>query len=122
VFPVSETLREELLTRGMSDVLQLSEMASVAKRHLGGAPYEGEIMKATTSVIGELVDGGYAIVGDLVTDQGPPFVRSWGLDAAATVTRIEDEWRALGRAPTLGEVCWLELTDDGRAEAQATAT
>ena len=119
---MSESLRNELLRRGLSDTLQLSEMTSVAQRHLGGSPSEAEVIQATTEAVGELVGSGYAIVGDVVKDQGLLCVRSWELSTADTVKRIEDEWRALGRMPNLGEVCWLELTEAGRAEAQAAAT
>lgn len=119
---MNQSLRNELLNRGLSDMLQLDEMASVARRHLGGSPSEAEVMQATTEVVGELVGSGYAIVGDVVKDEGLLCVRSWELSTADTVKRIEDEWRALGRMPNLGEVCWLELTDAGRSEAQAIAS
>jgi hypothetical protein len=116
---MNQALRNELLNRGLSDMLQLDEMASVARRHLGGSPSEADVMGATTEVIGELLSHGYAIVGDVVRDEGLLCVQSWGLGGAETIGRIEDEWRALGHPPNLGEVCWLELTDAGRAEARA---
>jgi hypothetical protein len=119
---MNQALCNELLDRGLSDMLQLSEMASVARRHLGGSPSEAQVMQATTEVVGELVGSGYAIVGDVIKDEGLLCVRSWALGAAETIERIEDEWRALGRPPNLGDVCWLELTDAGRAEAQALAS
>jgi hypothetical protein len=119
---MNQALRNELLDRGLSDMLQLDEMAWVAQRHLGGSPSEGEIMHATTEVIGELVGSGYAIVGDVVKDEGLLCVCSWGLSTADTVKRIGDEWRALGHPPNLGEVCWLELTDAGRVEARAASS
>lgn len=118
---MNQELRNELLVRGLSDMLQLDEMASVARRHLGGSPSEADVMRATTEVIGELVGSGYAIVGDVVRDEGLLCIRSWGLSAADTIKRVEDEWRALGRPPNLGEVAWLELTDAGRAEARTVS-
>jgi hypothetical protein len=119
---MTQTLRNEVLDRGLSDMLQLSEMASVARRHLGGSPSEAAVVRATTELIGDLLGSGYAIVGDVEKDEGLLCVRSWELSTADTVKRIEGEWRALGRPPNLGEVCWLELTDAGRAEAQAVAS
>jgi hypothetical protein len=119
---MNQALRNELLDRGLSDMLQLNEMASVARRHLGGPPSEAEVIQATTEVIGELVGSGYAIVGDVTRDERLLCVRSWGLGVADTIKRIEDEWRALDRAPNLGEVCWLELTDADRTEARALST
>jgi hypothetical protein len=119
---MNQALRNELLDRGLSDMLQLSEMASVVRRHLGGSPSEEDVIRATTEVIGDLLSPGYAIVGDVVKDEGLLCVQSWGLSAADTTKRIEDEWRALGRPPSLGDVTWLELSDAGRAEARAVAS
>lgn len=110
--------RSELLDRGLEDILQLSEMASVTRRHLDGSPSEAEVMQATTEIVGELMDAGYAIVGDVAKDdKGILYISSWRLRSADTIKRIEDEWRALGRPPNLGDVCWLELTESGRAHA-----
>jgi hypothetical protein len=115
---MNQALHNELLDRGLSDILQLSEMAGVARRHLGGSPSEDEVMRATTEIVGELVDAGYAIVGDVAKDdKGILYISSWGLGSADTVKRIEDGWRSLGRPPNLGDVCWLELTESGRAHA-----
>lgn len=114
-----QTLRNELLEIGLSDILQLDELAYVAQRHLGWSPSEAEVMQTTTEVIGELMGAGYAIVGDVVREEGLLCVRSWGLSPAETIKRIEDEWRALGRMPNLGEICWLELTDAGQAKGRA---
>jgi hypothetical protein len=113
---------KELLDRGLSDMLQLGEVAWVARRDLGGSPDEADVIRATTEAIGELLGSGWAIVGDVVRDEGLLCVQSWGLSAAETIKRLEDEWRALGGMPNLGEVCWLELTDAGRAEARALSS
>jgi hypothetical protein len=115
---MKDDIRKELLDRGLSDMLQLSEMAWVARRDLSGTPDEGEIMRATTEVISELVGSGYAIVGDVAKDdEGVLYVSSWSLESADTIKRIEAEWCALGRPPNLGDVCWLELSESGRAHA-----
>jgi hypothetical protein len=115
---MNDGIRKELLDRGLDDILQLDEMASVARRHLGGSPSEDEVMRATIETIGELVDAGYAIVGDVARDdEGILYISSWGSESADTIKRIKDEWLALGRPPNLGDVCWLELTESGRAHA-----
>lgn len=115
-------LRNELLDRGLSDMLQLGEIAWVARRHLGDPPNETEVMRATTEAIDELLNSGFAIVGDVVKDERLLCVQSWGLSVPEAIKRIEDEWRALGGMPNLGEVCWLELTDAGREEGRSLAS
>jgi hypothetical protein len=90
----------ELLDRGLEDILQLSEMASVARRHLGGSASEVEVMQVTTGIIRELMNAGYAIVGNVAKDnEGILYIYSWGLGPADTTKRIEEEWGALGRMP-----------------------
>jgi hypothetical protein len=115
---MNDAIRNELLDRGLDDILQLDEMASVARRHLGGSASEVEVMQVTTGIIRELMNAGYAIVGNVAKDdEGILYISSWGLGPADTTKRIEEEWGALGRMPNLGEVCWLELTETGRAHA-----
>jgi hypothetical protein len=115
---MNDAIRNELLDRGLDDILQLDEMTSVARRHLGGSPSEAEVMQAMAETIGELMDAGHAIVGDVAKDdEGVLYISSWSLGSADTIKRIEDEWCALGRPPNLGDVCWLELTKSGRAHA-----
>jgi hypothetical protein len=117
---MNDGAHNELLDRGLEDILQLSEMASVVQRHLGGSPSETQVMQATTETIGVLLDAGYAIVGNVAKDdEGILYISSWGLGSADTIKRIKDEWFALERPPSLGDVCWLELTESGRAHALA---
>jgi hypothetical protein len=113
----------ELLQRGLVDILQLAEIASVVRSHVAESSEDSDVLSETLEVITHLLASGYATAGDVVRDQdGLLHIRSWGLSPSDTVKRIEDEWRALGRLPNLGEVCWLELTDAGRAEARAISS
>jgi hypothetical protein len=116
-------LRNELLVRGLSDMLQLSELISVTSRLLNLHPHDPEIMRPTLDVIFDLLDPGYAIAGDTIRDiDNFLYVRSWKLSPTETVTRIESEWRNLERPPNLGDVVWLELTGAGRIEARRHVT
>lgn len=118
VTEAEQALREELLDRGLSDMLMLSEMASVAARHLGEPLDTPTVVRATVRVIVDFLESGDAIVGQVVRGpEGLLGVESWGLSATEAATRIESEWRAIGLLRALGEVCWLELTETGRAEA-----
>jgi hypothetical protein len=113
-------LRNELLDRGLSDMLQLGEMAHVARRHLPAASDERDVVAATLEVITDFLESKYAIVGDVRRDpdDGLLYVHSWALGPTDTAERIEREWLAIGRLEGLGEVCWLELTQNGRLEAR----
>lgn len=39
----------------------------------------------------------------------------WNLPIEECLNRVEREWNALGRNPSLGEICWLQNTDKGNA-------
>ena len=45
------------------------------------------------------------------TPDGRHFV-TWGLTPDQAVSRIEEEWRALGREPNIGEVAWFTSSED----------
>jgi hypothetical protein len=99
-------------------MLMLSEMAGVAARHLDEPVGSQRTVTATLDVVRDLVESGKVIVGDVVREpDGLLAVASWGLGPRETTTRIRSEWTAIGRLEGLGQVCWLELTDAGRAEA-----
>jgi hypothetical protein len=116
---MNQALRDELLHRGLSDMLQWAELVSVARRTLPPDSSDAEAAQAVLAVISDLLESKLAIVGDVVgrTD-GPLSVRSWGQSNSATAARIASCLGELGRPATLGEVCWLELTEAGRAEAR----
>jgi hypothetical protein len=112
---------DELLDRGLDDMLQLSEVIGVTGRHLGKRIHDRSVEAMTLELIGDLLQSGDAIAGDLDQDSGKIlYVRSWGLSPSATVERIEREWRELAKPPNLGDVVWMELTESGREKARDT--
>src|SRR4030088_1643205 len=93
-----DTLRNDLLVRGLSDMLQLVSMASAAREHLPDSADEGDVIRATLNAIQDLLESGDAIAGDVGQDpDGLLRVRSWGLSPSDTVKRIENEGHAIGR-------------------------
>jgi hypothetical protein len=114
-------IKDELLDRGLDDMLQLSEIAGVVRRHRDIAlTDESAVVSPTIEVIHDLLASGYAVAGEVVKDrEGLLMVRSWDLGPSETTTRIEKLWGALEHPITLGDVVWLELTDAGRDEARA---
>jgi hypothetical protein len=111
-------LQNDLLARGLDDLLQLVEIISVVGGHVGIDRHDQSVMDPTLKVIYCLLSSGYAIAGSVEKDdKGILRIRSWGLSPSDTVSRIEEKWRELEKPPNLGDVVWLELTDRGRAEA-----
>jgi hypothetical protein len=111
------TLADEILVRGLDDIIQMAEIVSVARFQLGiqdQTALEDEVHRALLYLVGDR----FAIFGDLVEDAPRLWVDAWAGTAENVVTRAMNAWRELGTHPNLGEVGWLELTDDGRRVAR----
>jgi hypothetical protein len=104
---------DEILMLGLDDWIQASEIASVA-RTVGGAATEGEVQRLSLDIIRGVIKEGLMAVGD-VTTQG---FHAWVLSTEEALERIEREWKALGRNPSLGEICWLSNTEKGDKRAR----
>jgi hypothetical protein len=98
----------EILLLGLDDWIQASEIASVT-RTVGGAATHDEVRQLSLEIIRKVIKDGLMAVGD-VTEKG---FHVWELSADDALERIEREWTALGRNPSLGEICWLSNTEEG---------
>lgn len=103
---------DDLLLRGSDDWVTAAEVAWLAKS-VGGATTDEEIREVALSAIKEVVMRGLMQVGD-VTDDG---FFEWDRSPEDSLEAVAQEWRALGRLPDLGEVCWLANTPAGDARA-----
>jgi hypothetical protein len=113
-------LEREILSRGLDDIIQLAEIVSVARFNLG-IPEGPDLFAAVAYCLRALVGEGLAVVGDLHDSGSPLAIGPWPGDVDAVVERAILEWKELGRAPNLGEICWLELTELGKEAARAAA-
>jgi hypothetical protein len=68
-------------------------------------------------VLEYLLANGLMIAGD-VTKKG--FV-PWPEQPLEALALIKKEWSSLSTLPTLGEICWLDLTDKGTVLAKSLA-
>src|SRR5258707_496482 len=110
---------EDLLVRGLDDDIQAAEVASVVMR-LRGAATQDEVRELSLELILEVVRQGSMEVGDIIGIGFHPTRRyesvrfqRWDLSLEEGMERVAREWRALGRNPSLGEICWLVNTDRG---------
>lgn len=112
----------DLLIRGLDDDIQASEVASVTML-VGGAATQDEVREMSLRLIREVVQQGLMDVGDTVGIGYDPNLlalykrvdfRPWKLPFKEAMDRVEREWNALGRNPSLGEICWLVNTEKGK--------
>jgi hypothetical protein len=113
---------DELVRRGVDDWIGAWEVADIVQSIAPGAT--GEISKLALQVIQEALVRSLVEIGDVVGTGSHPVYgyescsfRPWALPVEAAMERVKREWLALGRNPTLGEVCWLNLSETGRARA-----
>jgi hypothetical protein len=99
---------DELLASGVADWLMASEVAWVASS-IGGASTPDEVRVTSLQLIEHMLDEHLLTVGD-VGDDG---FSEWGISTDEAMMRIGHEWAALGRAPSLGDICWFNLTEIG---------
>ena len=103
---------DELLMSGCDDWVCVAEVTSVAK-FTGGAHSEDAIRDLSLRLIRELVQRGLMEIGD-PPDRGRRLAL-WPMTPQECLDRVEREWSALGRNPSLGDLCWLQNTDKGAA-------
>jgi hypothetical protein len=87
------------------DDVGLWEVVSIVRSKLG----PDNSMKQTLRILRKLLDQG-SIVAGFPTPDGRAF-QSWDLGPEETISRIEFEWRRLGRTPTLGEIAWFTAAE-----------
>ena len=107
---------DEVVRLGADDWLDASSVASVAIT-VGRAASVNAIRDLSIRVIAEAVRRGLMEVGEL--DDRIRGFRKWPMTADRALARIQTEWEALGRNPSVGEVCWLANTRDGDSLAKA---
>ena len=103
---------DDLLMRGCDDWVDASEVAFVAKE-IGHAQSAEEIRDLSLKMIREVVQQGLMEIGDL-PEEGRRLML-WPMTPQKCLDRVEREWNVLARNPTLGEICWLQNTDKGKA-------
>jgi hypothetical protein len=110
-----EACLEDLLIRGLDDWIQAAEVASVS-RTTGGAESEETSRELSLRLIQKLLEGGLAEAG--MVDEQEGFV-PWVIPVEDAMQRIESKWFATSMGPGLGEVCWLNLTEQGQIQARS---
>jgi hypothetical protein len=110
---MNKTLANEILKRGMEDLIQLAEIISVA-HSVFDIELGPQMISTVSECVGSLLNQRLVLVGDLDYSGSPLKVKPWPGEPSETVDRIIREWTALSRDPGLGEICWLELTAEGR--------
>jgi hypothetical protein len=115
----------DLLIRGLDDIIQAAEITSVAMQ-VGGAATQDEVRDLSLGLIREVVHLGLMELGDIVgTGIYNPTLKveigkfqRWDHSFEEAMERVACEWRALGRNPSLGEICWLCNTEKGNEVAR----
>ncbi len=101
---------DEILKSGLDDWVDAAEVVSIAIED-GGAGTDRERRELSLRLIREVLERGWMRIGDLTKDG----FRAWALSMPEAMERIQREWDSLEQGmPSLGDICWLEITETGR--------
>jgi hypothetical protein len=103
----------DVLIEGLSDWVDLGFARQYVKDEVGDITVS-ELREQTIEVIGALLDAGLFVAGDL-SQAG---FATWPLGSAEALARIRDEWAAPDAPLRPGDVCWLQITEEGQLLAQ----
>lgn len=108
-----ESVRDILLW-GCEDWVDLAFARQYVSDEIGQVP-PAELRRQTIEIVGQLLEADLFVAGDLSASGFAP----WPLDARGSVERIRQEWDDATVTMHTGDVCWLQITDEGRALAQS---
>lgn len=109
-------MRDDVLLSGIDDWVGLWEVVRSAQEYAEpNMAAVGEVQDLVILVVQKLLAESLVEIGDL---HGLDF-QPWPISIREALTKVRTAWQALGRNPSIGEVCWLNLTDQGNALAQS---
>jgi hypothetical protein len=104
------SIKLAVLANCFEDHVGLWEVVRTAQDHLP-ALADDQLMAVVLRSLKDLLETGLVEAGTPTAD-GRGFV-AWEASPSETLTRIADEWKSLGRAPTIGEIVWFTTSPRG---------
>ena len=103
---------------GCDDYIDACSITGIAHK-MGGIRFEDkdDLRQTCLEMIRHVLREGLMEIGELGTREEGFLV--WDLPLEQTMERVERDWKALGRNPTLWEVCWLRNTAQGNELGEA---
>jgi hypothetical protein len=112
-------VRDDVVLSGINDWVGLWEVVRSVQQYVEPTiAAADEVQDLVILVIEKLLAEHLVEIGDL---HGLDF-HPWSISDREALTRVRTAWHALGRDPSIGEVCWLNNTDQGDALAQGILT
>lgn len=109
----------DFLIRGSDDILQYSTLRQAASQYLPNRASNDETLEAVVSVVLDMVDSGYAIVGPVKRNTEPWEIVPLVLPREVLSELLSTVYTELGNPPDLWGVIWVELTPAGHEHARA---
>lgn len=103
----------EILKHGLDDWIQAAEVASIVQS-IEGSSTSTDVCDASLAVIAGILHQELMRAGDVTVDG----FKEWKMTSTEALDRISRDWKALGRFPNLGEICWLSNTSKGDQKAR----
>lgn len=106
----STELRKAALLSGLDDWVGLWELVRLVREREGQEAQDSVVRELVLDLITQLLDDEEIVVGALIEGAG---FRPWDSASAEAIDRIRASWDSLGRDPNIGEICWIQNTEDG---------
>ncbi|PJJ55161.1 hypothetical protein [Compostimonas suwonensis] len=110
-------LSQEILISGLRDWNSLWHVHEFAEDYVPDDFAENP-MKTVISSLQELLEGGYARVGQLVMEGQKSYFVPWTHDRASALAELRSEWTAVTNKRFGDPMPWLENTEKGNAEGR----
>lgn len=109
---------DDFIVEGTEDYVGLREIIYDLKRQFPQAN-SAEIRMMTMEAVQEILESGLMQIGMFEhNDKNKLEYQIWNLDIDRIMSRIKVEWDELGSEPGIGDIAWLETTEEGEKEAK----
>jgi hypothetical protein len=108
-----DAIVNRLLDSCLSDWIQPHEVSWLAKS-VGGAETLAEIQDMSLKIIRHLLEDDLVVAGDLLEGG----FKAWDVSPREAFRRIETKWSTYPGGPSLGDLCWFDLTEKGEQRAR----
>jgi hypothetical protein len=110
-----DEIQREVLLEGLEDIVGLWEIAKMVREAMGEVTTDVVRVDSLRRIKPLLVHG-------FIEAGASPYEKAefepWSMTAEQALSRIDTEWRRLGRDPNIPDICWFRNTEKGSAAAQ----
>ncbi|MCE9592974.1 MAG: hypothetical protein K8S98_02170 [Planctomycetes bacterium] len=106
---ITQAMIDDALDAGSDDWVQVVQLIEIVER-LGHFRTSNDTREAVIALIRSLLERGLMRIGDVVASG----FTEWDVPHNDAIDRVRREWELLEGALSLGDICWLDITAEGK--------